>query len=362
MYANLPVANPKPDAKHFIDTLMGRKKPSRPPLVEYLVDGKLMREITENLFREKWVDETGDRETRKAHFDRFIDFFRRMGYDIVRFERGLPFPVRNQQADDETMTSQKRTWVDEHHGAIESWEDFEKYPWPKVEEYDFFPFEYINAHLPEGMGLISCHAGGIYEHLSTILSYEKMSYALFEDPELVEAITQRVGERMEAFYRHLLDLDRIVAIFPGDDMGFKTATLVSPDVLRTYTLPWHKKFARMAHDRGVPYFLHSCGQLTAIMDDLIDDVGIDGKHSYENAIIPVEEFQARYGDRIAVLGGYDVHQLSTFTPEQVRKRAREIIEICGGRGRYAFGSGNSIPSYVPTENYLAMIDEALGCG
>ena len=42
---------------------------------------------------------------------------------------------------------------------------------------DFFPFEYISAHLPDGMGLITCHAGGIYEHLSWIMSYEGLCIA-----------------------------------------------------------------------------------------------------------------------------------------------------------------------------------------
>ena len=62
---------------------------------------------------------------------------------------------------------------------------------------------------------------------------------------------------------------------------------------------------------------------------------------------------------VAVLGGLDVHRLSTHTPQQVRERVRALVEICGSRGRYAIGSGNSIPSYIPTENYLAMVDEAL---
>ena len=75
--------------------------------------------------------------------------------------------------------------------------------------------------------------------------------------------------------------------------------------------------------------------------------------------MPVAEFQARYGDRIAVLGGLDVHILSTATPEEVRAQTRRLMETCGPRGRYAIGSGNSVPSYVPVDNYLAMVDEAL---
>ena len=142
-------------------------------------------------------------------------------------------------------------------------------------------------------------------------------------------------------------------------MGFRTGTLVSPLALREYVLPWHKRFAVMAHARGVPYFLHSCGNLETIVEDLIVEVGIDGKHSFEDAILPVQDFQARYGDRIAVLGGLDVDILAASSPEQVRQKTRFLIETCGERGRYAVGSGNSIPSYIPVANYLAMVDEAL---
>jgi uroporphyrinogen decarboxylase len=209
------------------------------------------------------------------------------------------------------------------------------------------------------MGLICCHAGGMYEHLSYLMSTEGLCIALYENPELVQAVSDRLGELMVKYYEHLLSLDRLIAIFPGDDMGFRSATMISPAALRTYTLPWHKRFAAMTHARGLPYFLHSCGNLTQIMDTLIDDVQIDGKHSYEDAIIPVDEFQARYGSRIACLGGVDINTLAAGTPDDVRRRTRWLMETCGARGRYAIGSGNSIPSYIPLQNYLAMVDEAL---
>ena len=168
-----------------------------------------------------------------------------------------------------------------------------------------------------------------------------------------------IGGLMTGFYEHLLDLDKTIAIFPGDDMGFKTGPLISPADLKIYGLHWHKKFAAMAHEQGLPYFLHSCGNLASIMNDLIEGVRIDGKHSFEDAIIPVGDFQARYGARLAVLGRLDVDVLAQETEDEVRKRTRQLIEVCGARGRYALGSGNSIPSYVPARNYLAMVDESL---
>jgi uroporphyrinogen decarboxylase len=164
---------------------------------------------------------------------------------------------------------------------------------------------------------------------------------------------------MLAYYDELMDLDHVIAIFQGDDMGFRTGTLVAPRDLRMYFLPWLKRLSDAVHSRGLPYFLHSCGNVAAIMEDLVVEVEIDAKHSYEDAIIPVEEFQLRYGDRIGVLGGLDLNILSGAAPDDVRQRTRALIETCGPRGRYAVGSGNSVPSYVPVANYLAMVDEAL---
>jgi uroporphyrinogen decarboxylase len=360
MLKNLPAKHAQPDSKKFIAVLMGREKTARPPLVEYLVDAAVMKPIVTELLGRDWFEYGADRETQKKYLDNFIEFWLRMGYDFVRFEQGLGFAERQLWAHDETsVLGQQRAWADEHRGSIQSWAEFEHYSWPKIEATDFFPFEYISHNMPDGMGLMTCHAGGIFEHLSWIMSYEGLCLALPENPELVKAVTDKIGSLMTAFYRHLLNLDHIIAVFPGDDMGFKTGPLISPAHLRKYVLPWHKQFAAMAHERGLPYFLHSCGNLETIMEDLIEDVKIDGKHSFENAIISIQDFQARFGRRIAVLGGLDVNILSASSPEEVRKQTRRLIETCGRGGRFAIGSGNSIPSYVPVQNYLAMVDEAL---
>jgi uroporphyrinogen decarboxylase len=188
-----------------------------------------------------------------------------------------------------------------------------------------------------------------------------LSNALFDAPDLVKATVDRLGNLMVEFYSHILDFDHLVAVFPGDDMGYRSATMISPALLRQLILPWHKRFSSMAHARGIPYFLHSCGNIRAIMDDLIDDVRIDGKHSFEDAIIPAGDFQRLYGARIAVLGGVDLNILSGGSADDVVRRTRELIVTCGSQGRFAVGSGNSVPSYVPVENYLAMIAEAHRC-
>ena len=44
-----------------------------------------------------------------------------------------------------------------------------------------------------------------------------------------------------------------------------------------------------------------------------------------------------------------------LTPARVEEGGREYRASANG---YALGSGNSIPDYVPVENYLAMIEGA----
>jgi len=356
----VPFENPRPDAARFVSVIKGDEKTAKPPMIEYLVDKTLMKPILASMGRQ-WADyDPQDGEFPTAYLDNFIEFWYRMGYDFVRFEQGLPFAGYTLSTDDTAPGAKgERAWADEHRGPIMSWEDFENYSWPVVDEFDFRPFQYIDSHLPDGMGLIVSHGGGVYEHLTWMLSYEGLCLALYDNPDLVKAVVERIGALTEQFYERLLTLKNLIAIFPGDDMGFRTSTLVNPDDLRTHVLPWHRRFAEMAHERGVLYFLHSCGNILAIIDDLIDYVGLDGKHSFEDAIIPVAEFHGRYHDRVASLGGVDVHALASLTPDELRRYVREVIDACAPLGRFAVGSGSSVPSYVSVENYLTMLDEAL---
>jgi uroporphyrinogen decarboxylase len=133
--------------------------------------------------------------------------------------------------------------------------------------------------------------------------------------------------------------------------------MIAPNQLRKYVFPIQKEVVDIAHSEGIPFILHSCGELNLVMDELIDDVGIDAKHSFEDVIEPVEEIVQRFGQRIAIIGGVDMDLLASGTEEQVRERTREILEACATSGAYILGSGNSIANYIPVEHFLAMLDE-----
>jgi uroporphyrinogen decarboxylase len=201
------------------------------------------------------------------------------------------------------------------------------------------------------------HTVTVWEPLRKLLGYENLCLKLYDDPALVDEAARRVGEYYLALTRGLSSFKCIFTIYGSDDFGYKTATMVSPDVLRQTILPWHKRTASCAHAQGKFYFLHACGRNDAIMDDLIDDVKIDAKHSFEDNIHPVTEAKALWGERITLLGGLDVDFIARATEAEIRERVRQTLDACLPGGGYCLGLGNWVTSCIPLDNYLTVLDE-----
>ena len=91
--------------------------------------------------------------------------------------------------------------------------------------------------------------------------------------------------------------------------------------------------------------------------ELVEDIGIDAKQSFEDSILPITSFMDTYGDRIAGLGGVDMDKLCRLDEPALRAYCRSILDHCMPKGRYAYGTGNTVANYVPIDNYLIMMDE-----
>jgi uroporphyrinogen decarboxylase len=361
----------QPNFENLRRTILRQGPPGPVPFVELFADPGMVEAVLGEKFsvdlhryiEEPLVGVSADelRGLLKA-VEMYLRFCYEMGYDYVFMVTGLNF-IRNQMALADTASVSNwagglRYWQDESGGPIQNWKDFEAYPWPRAEEVSYAAFEYLNSALPDGMKISAFQFGGVFENATWLMGLQPFSYALRDQPELVEAVCQRVGELTTAVAAHLVTIDNVGILFLSDDMGFYSGTLVSPDVLRRYVLPHYKRMAEAAHRAGKLCLFHSCGNVYKLMDDLIDDVGIDAKHSFEDKILPVEEAYRRWGDRIAVLGGLDMDLLGRGTEEQVRARTRQILEVCGAKGMgYGLGTGNTAANYIPVRNYLAMLDE-----
>ena len=339
----------KPDYRNMVEVLSNRR-PERLPVYEHLISTGIMEKIQNVRFAELV---NGDRSDRQEHFKQYCRFFFDMTYDTVSYE----YCILNIIPDSGAIMGGRP-------GPIQNRDDFEKFPWDEL-KYDFWEkagpqFDLLAQSMPPGMKAIGGIGNGVFEISEDLVGFEYLAYMMMNDPELFANLYHRIGALMvdlwAEFLRRYKD-DFAVCRF-GDDLGFKTNTLISPAQIRQHILPQYKKVIDLIHQSGKRFLWHSCGNIFSIMEEMIE-MGIDGKHSNEEAIAPFEKWISLYGDRIALVGGIDVDILCQEKPEDV---FRIVIES-GQKYRnlangYALGSGNSIPDFVPPEGFLAMIRAA----
>jgi len=355
MFKNLAPA-PRIDCDGLVACLERKGTPRRVFNMELFLDG----DVKPPLVQRFGLDEGLRQDDPWYMWKREIRLQRFLGYDYIRCGAGVNFPRTTDMTAVDTAEGQtnrgQRNWLSEHTGSIATWEDFEKYPWPDPAKMDLSSAEWLEKNLPDDMCMTAaCHS--VFEQLSWLIGLEHLGFVLYDDYKLAKAVADKAGEIYLDCARVFVQFRRIRFVFGGDDMGHKTGTLVSPDHLRKLVLPWHKKIAKVVHEAGKLYLLHSCGQIEQIMPDLVDDVKIDARHSFEDTIERVESVKKKWGHKCAVIGGIDVDYLCRSDEKAIRKRVRETLDACMPGGGYCLGTGNSMCNYIPLDNYLVMLDE-----
>ena len=318
--------------------------PNRPTLFEYFMNGDVYKEAAG-----MWPDDPDP----VMQLEYMARAYAACGYDYVNtYGCDFCFPTGE--------TQRKDTISLNAHSVIKGWEDFDKYPWPDTKHGDYSRLEKIAPLLPGKMKLMASAPGGLLEIVISIVGYDNLCLLIYDDPGLVKAIFDRIGGILVDYYEECAKYDTVGLLMVNDDWGFNTQTMLSVADMRKYVFPWHKKMVEAAHKNGKLAVLHSCGYMVDIMEDIIEDMKYDGRHSYEDNIVPVEEAYRRWGGRIAILGGIDVDFLSRRSEEEIRQRAQNLLDMCAEKGGYALGSGNSIPDYVPAAKYFAMTSAIVG--
>jgi len=336
----------EPDFSQLLAVLR-RQKPGRPTLFEFYMNEPLYRTLVGSgaaLGSDPVLDEGSLLR---------IAAFRAAGYDYVTLGGpGWRFPT-NAVAHQQTVSLNAGAIITDRAS-------FERYAWPVIQESDYERyFMALAARLPRGMKAVICGPCGVLENLVSLVGFDTLCYLLADDPDLVQEIADAIGSRLLRHYELAVQFDAVGAIIGNDDWGFKTQPMIAPADMRRFVIPWHRRIVAAAHQAGKPAILHSCGCLTSVMNDIIDDIRYDGKHSFEDIIQPVEEAFEQYQGRIALMGGMDMDFMVRSTPDAVYHRSRAMLERAEGRGGFALGTGNSVPEYVPPENYFAMLAAAL---
>jgi uroporphyrinogen decarboxylase len=334
---------------HFMLDVMANRRPARLPIYEHIISPVIMEQVLGITFAH--LEQGGSRDL-DEFFHHYCRFWPLMTYDTVSYEVCITEILLGHGA------------IFGGKGPIQNRADFERYPWDEIQERYWAladqKFAALARQLPPGMKALGGVGNGVLEISEDLVGFESLAYLMADDPETYADLYRRIGDLMlgiwKEFLRRYADVFAICRF--GDDLGFRSSTLISPKLIRQHIMSQYQPVIALIKGMGKPFLWHSCGRIFQVMEDAIA-LGIDAKHSNEDAIAPFDEWITRYGERIGLLGGIDLDLLCQKAPAEIT----EDVYVKGRRFRaaahgYALGSGNSIPDYVPVDGYLAMLEAA----
>lgn len=336
----------QPDYNNLL-AVLNNQRPKRMPLYEHHIDAPF---ISKAMGKEIVLEDNnpGDYE---EYYRQITSFWKNMTYDGFAYEAAVCDIIPDHGA-----------IMGGRPGPIQTRDDFNKYPFddiPKIFWETYTPhLEAIRKVTPAGMKAFGGCGYGIFETSQDLVGYEYLCVMQYIDPDLFRDVFLKIGDLYEVLWTEMMKKygDLFVFCRMGDDLGFKTSTLLEPDTIRTHILPQYKKVIDIVHNADKKFLLHSCGNIFELMDDIIA-LGIDAKHSNEDEIAPFEKWIELYTNSIGLFGGIDVNILCLNSYDDAYKIVLEKgVKYRNMANGYGIGSGNSIAEYVPAEGFKGMID------
>lgn len=338
--------NYQPDFNRVRTALFGGQ-PDRVPLLELAIADKIMER-----FLSKKI--TGMTER--------IEFFQTAGYDYIKVSPRLDMnpnkitPREGERISASSDNINERSWHASGQGIITSLADFEKFRFPTPQEVDYSDYEKAQNLLPENMKIIGQY-GDIFTWTWDFMGFETFSFALIDNPELVERLFDKIGSIVLDLFENIVTFDNVGAIFYSDDIAINSGLFVSPQVYRDYLFPWMKKIGDLCRQHDIPFIYHTDGNIWDVLDDL-KACGVNALQPIEPLAMDIVELKKKRGQDFCLVGNIDVDLLARGSRQQIEDAVKRLLKYVAPGGGFCLGSGNTVPEYIPYENYLAMIETA----
>jgi uroporphyrinogen decarboxylase len=273
--------------------------------------------------------------------------------------------IRPGYFEDEFGVVWDRTGIDKDIGVVEEYLIRET----ALDSYDFPdpPVEAVKEATEKGLSAAGdrCVFGKIgmtyFERAWSLCGMENLMMQFLLDPDFVEALFGRILDYNMEIIRAACEYD-IDGFYFGDDYGQQTGMLMSPEVWRRFIKPGLAEMIGYVKERGKITALHSCGDITPILPDLIE-IGLDIYQTVQPEIYDLPKLAMEFGDDLTFWGGISTQKDLPFEdPEGVRRIARETIAVLSDNGGYILSPTHRIPGDVPVENVLALIEAAKNQG
>lgn len=240
-------------------------------------------------------------------------------------------------------------------------EQLNDYPyWPDPDRFDYDSAVSLAKRASSDFATIGPWVS-FYEIYCQLRGLEQSLIDLVENPELVEAILDRIESiqtrMMERYFAQMGSYLNLV--FISDDIAGQTGLLMSPRLWQRYLQPRLVRWCDLIHRWGLKVLYHTDGAARTLLRPLID-CGIDVLNPIQHACpgMDVAELKKEFGSRVIFHGGIDNQSVLPFgTPDQVREETQICLNTLGaGREGYICCSCHNVQPGTPLQNILTMIE------
>jgi uroporphyrinogen decarboxylase len=194
----------------------------------------------------------------------------------------------------------------------------------------------------------------LYERAWTLRGMQNLLMDFYDHPDFVRSLLETIADYNIAQIREALKYE-IDAVYFGDDWGQQRGLQMGPRLWRQFIYPVLKRMYSAVRDSGKLVFIHSCGDVDEVFDDLIG-IGLNCFNPFQPEVMDVEVLMERYRGRLTFHGGLSTQRTLPFgRVEDVRAETQRLLKM-GAHGSYIFAPAHDVEGDVPLENMLAFME------
>ena len=210
-------------------------------------------------------------------------------------------------------------------GALEDWSQFKNYKLPDLTNFDRYQvaLQTFKEH-PDKYPLPGI-PGFPFSIMRKIRKMEHFLMDLVLEKENVNTLNEMVVDMLLKIIDNYAAVGAS-AIYFNEDWGTQDRLLISPTLWREMFKPSFKKICDYTHKKGLKVFMHSCGYIYEVIDDLIE-VGVDLFQFDQPNLMGLDRIAEKFSKNKKVLfAPCDIQEvLPSENKELIQQNAHDLI-------------------------------------